>query len=211
MHSLLFVFALSLVLQPAPAHAMSQLGFRGGMNIGFRKADPEFEGDSRSKVGGIIGAVVQGALNDNNTVFIRGDVTYTERGWYDDAYFNDDVVETSLTFHEIAFGPTIVVRSQNKRFSPFAEAGIEAAAVVRKRAVAEYQVMQLESDVPQYSDNNISLNLGAGLILPAKNNEVQAVLRYSLGLKNVLDTDSDLTVKTTGIQLLIGYYFTLKR
>lgn len=209
--SLAIVFALSLVLNSVPASAKSQLGFRGGINIGSRTSDPESDLDHRRKTDGLFGVVIQAALNDKNTVLIRGDVSYVGRGWYEDSYVNDDVVETTFSTDEIAFGPALVLRGKDKKFPVFAEVGLEVAAVVRKHAEAEYQGRTLKSDIPEYSTNNISINLGVGVTFPAKSDEIQAALRYSNGLKNMIDSKYDVTVKTTSIQFLIGYYFTLKK
>jgi len=209
--SLALVFALSFVLSSESVIAKTQLGFRAGLNFGNRFADPESDLDHHGRIGVIASAVIQGALNNKNTVFIRGEVSFIDRGWYEDAYINDEIVEITFSTHEIAFGPAIIVRSPSQRLAPFAEVGLEFAAVVRKRAEATYLGMELSNDIPEYSTNNISANLGVGVILPAKSDEFQAAIRFSPGLKNMIDSKYDITVKTTGVQLLIGYYFTLKK
>jgi hypothetical protein len=63
-----------------------------------------------------------------------------------------------------------------------------------------------------WKDNNLSLNVGAGVLLPLMASDLSVTVRYNLGLKNMGGlaapvSGGDITSKTNGIQLLLGYNF----
>lgn len=207
----LFIITLGVFVLCSGSYGKSVIGVRGGVNIGDRRIEPDHGADTQTRTGGIFGVTIQGSLNSNETVFLQAAATYTDRGWFEDTqYFLYDV-NTEFIVPEVAFGPALILCARGKHAKPFLELGVETAVVIRRLAKADYLGSTFEGEITDYSKSNISLNLGVGLGFPVKHDEVQAEIRYSLGLKNMLDTETDATLKTTGIQLLFGYFFTIKR
>lgn len=204
--ALLFTFGVTSLAQ-----AESRLGLRGGLNVGNIKYSGTDTHDPATKQGVILSALIQGSLISSRFLYLQAELSYVDRGWVEDAGIGVDEVSTYFIVPELAFGAALVLRRPTAGVVPFLEAGVDYAAVLRSEAFAEYRGTDLRGKLTDYSSFNTSLNIGAGVALPVRRNEFQLILRYSYGLMNMFNTLDDVAMKTTGVQFMAGYLFTLHR
>lgn len=207
----LFFTIVFIGLCSLSANADSRVGFRSGVNFGNVRYHNIEERDPHTKNGVVLNAAIQGALASSRIVFLQGEVGFVDRGWVENAEIHSDEVETFFLVPEISMGIAILMRYPSAGVKPFIEFGIDYSAVVRREAYAEYAGTEMRAEISDYSSYNICSNIGGGFAIPTGRNELQLAIRYNKGLTSVLNTLDDVSVKTTGIQLLAGYFFTLNR
>lgn len=207
----IIVLTIILLVLCSAGYGESLIGVRGGINFGGATLDPDEGIDIERKTGVLLSGVWESALNTSNTVFLRGELMYVQRGWKGEAEFQFADFAGTATTSEIAFGPFMEFRTKAKKTVAFAEVGLELGTVLDKEI--EYEVLgQTETDeFDEYSKSSIGLNLGGGLIFANDKGELHTGLRYYLGMKNMIDSEDEIVLKTNGIQLMLGYLFTITR
>lgn len=207
----LLVLAISLLVLCSVGFGKSLIGVRGGVNFGGAALDPDDYVDIQRKTGILVSGVWESALNTDNSIFLRAEVMYVQRGWKGDAKVQYVDYAGTATTSEFAFGPFLEFRSKARKVVPFAEVGLELGTVLDKEIEYEVLGQTLTDEFDEYSKSSIGLNLGGGLIFANDKGEFHTGLRYYLGMKNMIDSEDEIVLKTNGIQLMIGYLFTIKR
>ena len=88
--------------------------------------------------------------------------------------------------------------------SPYIAAGPEFGFLLS----ADVEFAGEEDDVKdEIKSIEIGFNVGAGVSMDMGTMPAFAEVRYSLGLSNIDDSTSDVSIKTTGIQLFVGVMF----
>jgi hypothetical protein len=112
---------------------------------------------------------------------------------------------------EIVIAPFLVLRIPSGGSALFFQAGPEVGMNVAAKTKTTIEGEEETEDFNNWADTNFGINFGAGIAVPAANGELIFDARYNLGLTD-MDTsegDEDVTIKTNGIQLLIGYNFSM--
>jgi hypothetical protein len=138
-------------------------------------------------------------------------------------YYYNYKYESTASIDELVIAPFFTVRFPSGKVTPFLrggpELGINLSAKSKWEETIETNVPYMESgsesgteDIEDWSSTNFSLNIGGGIAIPSGKGEIVIEARYNLGLLN-MDTyeeqpgEEDTTIKTNGIQFLVGYNF----
>ncbi|RPH95218.1 PorT family protein [candidate division KSB1 bacterium] len=203
---LMALFSTSLYAAPA-------LGVKGGLNIAGATKDPDGGFSVSRKVGVMIGGSIEMPLTASNKITLRGELLYVSKGWKEEGdyvWFGTPVeYEGTASVDEIDIAPFLVFRFPSGKMTPFLQVGPELGLNLSAKAKAETNGASDTDDIKDWSGMNLGLNLGAGIAVPAGNGEVVFDARYNLGLMNCYTGDNDYTVKTNGIQFLVGYNFSV--
>lgn len=205
------IIATCLLVLCSVGYGKSNIGIRGGVNFGGATLDPDDGVEIKRKSGILVSGVWESALKTDNTVFLRAEVMYVQRGWKGDAEFSNVNYTGTASTSEFAFGPFLEFRSKAKKIVAFAEFGLEAGTVLDKEIEVEILGHTTTDEFDEYSESSIGINLGGGLIFMNDKGELHTGLRYYLGMKNMIDSEDEIVLKTNGIQLMIAYLFTIKR
>lgn len=195
---LLFVFSQVV-------NAEAYFGLHGGVNQGTVTVDPE-SGFEFSRVSGLIlGAFVETTVNTNRNVLIKAEFNYVEKNSQYEGEFSHSPVEGNVNTAEFTVAPFIVVRYFGPQIIPFVEFGPELGFVQSKSVDISVFGNNFSDDMSEYSDNNFSLNYGAGLAILLRGNQMKIGVRYNSGIANMNASEGKAKVKTNGIHILIGY------
>lgn len=230
--SLLVLLALCLVGAQS-GWAKPAFGVRAGLNLANVSVDPDPGIDLKMKAGFMIGGSGELSISPSNTMTIGADVMYVQKGTkvsdeaseQVDGYYVNYKYESTASIDELVIAPFFAVRFPSGKVTPFLrggpELGINVSAKEKYERTFETDIPGYESgsesgtdDIENWSSTNFSLNLGGGIAIPSGKGEIVIEARYNLGLLN-MDTykeeagEEDTTVKTNGIQIMVGYNFSI--
>jgi hypothetical protein len=188
--------------------ALLRLGLKGGVNLANVSMDipnQTIPTEDVVKPGFIIGAAAEVPVSPLGDWAVRAELLYAQKGTQHKIM--GQKIQVSLD--ELVFCPFAVYRFPLPAVKPFLEAGPEFGWNVVDKMKDDHGSWDSQG---AWKDNNLSLNVGAGVLLPLLASDLSVTLRYNLGLKNMgalasSATSSDITSKTNGIQLLLGYNF----
>jgi len=233
----LFVVLALCLVGAGRGWAKPAFGIRGGLNMANASVKPKewrlYEGepgvpfDVKSTLGVVIGEVIEFPLTETKqTAFIlRLEGLYVQKGFKESPSKEEPGYEYEATWavDELVLAPFAVLRIPMQGVTPFVQAGpelgIRISGVVKvEETYPDYEgVSHSETDksyLENWSHTNFGLNIGGGVAVPAGKGEVVFDVRYNLGLTNMHTYkeepgEEDTTVKTNGIQIMVGYNFSI--
>ena len=205
------VIVVLLVLLLAYAGTASastlSLGLKAGVNLANTTESPKVTGtDYKIRPGLIIGPMAEIGIPMSG-LSVRGELLYTMKGSKFSNHNSLAGINTdgTMKLDEFVFAPFLVYKLPTPVVKPFIEAGPEVGFVLTHKAT----MGSATSDIPDYAKTNVGLNVGAGVSLPLGTATGSVDLRYNLGLTNMYTGAGDLKEKTNGIQLMLGYAFSI--
>jgi hypothetical protein len=133
---------------------------------------------------------------------MRTDENARQLGWF---------TAGTVYINELVVSPLYVLRIPARGFDPFVQLGPEFGFNLSAKEVMKSEFGGAESKNPWgwKKDPNLSINAGVGVAMPMKGGEGSLDVRYNLGLTNMSGSPFAKTIKTNGIQLVVGYSFTM--
>ncbi|HEY3295140.1 MAG TPA: porin family protein [bacterium] len=201
MKRVLFVALILAVAFAGTASAMPTFGAKLGLNLANVSMDPKAPGASYGiRPGLMIGGMADFAL-PNPKMSIRAELAYAMKG-SKVTYTGGDA---TMKLDEVVVAPFFVYNFTATNFTPFVEVGPEIGFVMSHKSESNGQ----SRDIADYASTNFGLNFGVGVSKPMGKGIGSVDLRYNLGLANMYTgSASNVTDKTNGIQLVLGYAFT---
>jgi hypothetical protein len=192
-----------LAFQVQDSYALLRVGIKGGLNF----AGIHVTNDSlvyKRTPGITLGAQVEVAVAP--ALSIRTDLLYVDRSTKFDVKSVSGVVVGSgrLKLNELVLAPFLIVRFPTpKGVIPFLQAGPEVGL---RTLLSTNQGGQGQSVNDIWRKNNFSMNVGAGILIPAGGGDLTLDGRYNFGLIN-LHKSGPVKAYTNGIQIFLGYNF----
>jgi hypothetical protein len=183
-------------------------------------------------MGGITGEM---ALTPKEDMSVKLDLLYVQKGvkvngsgTEDDGSFTytwDD--KRTAMVDEFCVAPFFVYSFKAQQFRPFLQIGPELGFNMKHKSKDKYSASggglsmskDTTEDIKDWASTDFSLNIGGGVAMAVGKGEVVLDLRYNLGLTDmdthkltpdeVADQEKEGKVKLNGIQLTLGYNFTL--
>ena len=207
----LFLILVVGLLFVQMAEAKPSFGVKGGLNLSSSTQDPDDGLDISRKIGVMLGGVGEVSLNAQNTILGRGEFLDVQKGWKEEGEILGYDYEATANIGEIVLAPSLVFRFPSNGFTPFISGGLELGLNLSAKGEIEFPELDEsdKDDIDDWSSTNFGLNIGVGGAIPSGKGEVTLEARYNLGLSNMYTGDDDYTVKTNGIQLIIGYMFSV--
>jgi hypothetical protein len=194
--------------------AWARLSF--GVKAGVHLANMTVSGNTVSGVkysirpGLMLGGTVEAPLIVSNRLTLRGEVLYVMKGAKITQDSADVSFKTTDDVDELVLAPFLVYRFPAGGFTPFIEGGPEFGFNVNKKFKTTGTVSS-SGTIPDWSTMNLSVNIGAGIALPVGSGEFLFDARFNQGLTNLYTGNGDFTIKTWGIQALVGYGFSVPK
>jgi hypothetical protein len=206
---ILCVLAFATASFGAPA-----FGVKGGLNLANASQDPSEGFDTKIKMGLLLGGTMEFSLSQSNKTMLRLEGLYVQKGWKEegDMYipgWGTVSYEGTASIDELVLAPFLVLRFPSEGMTPFLQFGPELGFNLSAKAKAEAEGESETDDIEDWSSTNFGINIGGGIAVPSGKGEVIFDARYNLGLMNMYTGNDDYTVKTNGIQFLVGYNFSV--
>ena len=187
--------------------AVVQLGAKLGVaSTSISITGPYGDPGYGSKYCGLLGTTAEWAVPHSNLA-VRGELLFVQK----EADGSSNIPEASKTSnaYEIDLPVFLVYYVNVSRVSPFMEFGPEFGVNVWDKYT--YSDGGVAEDA-HLKKTNFSLNFGGGFMAATGIGNFSVDLRYNLGLVNIHENDPSPyryidTIKTHGIQLLLGYNF----
>jgi hypothetical protein len=209
MKTILSLLVCGLLIFAQVSGAAPAFGVKAGLNLANMTFDPS-EGTSTSIRTGIgIGGDVEFSLTPTNKITLRTDVMYMMKGAKDKGTLLGYDYTATYKVDEIVVAPFLVFRFPSGGATPFLQVGPELGLNVTKKVSVEAAGVTASGDISDWSGTNFGLNLGGGVAVPTGKAEVVFDARYNLGLTNMYTGSGGGTIKTNGIQFLVGYNFSV--
>ncbi len=201
-----FLGIVLLVFMLVPVNAQTSLGFIGGLNLANVSIDPDMDVDWKNLNGLAAGGVLDFQLGD--AASIRLEPMYLQKGTM--AEEGDNKLEYKANYLEVPVLLKYALGSGEAK--PFILAGPSIGYLLDAKLKATEGSESMEMDIKDVTKSiDLSLNFGAGFLVPLGKNSCFITARYALGLTNANDDpeDSETDIKTRGIQFLAGITFPL--
>jgi hypothetical protein len=195
------------------AWAGPAFGVKAGLNLANASVDPSEGMSYKVKSGFILGGTAEFSLTPSNKTTIRVEGLYVQKGWKEsmqilyDGYFID--YEGSASVDELVLAPFLVLRFPSQGVSPFLQGGLELGFNLSATGKMEAGGESVSGVLMDWSGTNLGFNIGGGVAVPSGKGEVVFDVRYNLGLTNMYTGSGTGTIKTNGIQLCVGYNFSV--
>jgi hypothetical protein len=134
---------------------------------------------------------------------------YVQKGWKESGSILGYDWESTSMIDELVLAPFLVFRFPSETMTPFLQVGPELGFNLAAKYKWESTGDSGTEDYENWSSTNFGINIGGGIAVPSGKGEVIFDARYNLGLMNMYTGDGDLTIKTNGIQFLVGYNFSM--
>lgn len=182
------------------------LGVKVGLNLANANQDPSEGFSQEIRPGFMFGGSVEFFLSPSNKTTLRLEGLYVQKGWKE----SGDLVnyEATYSLDELVLAPFLVLCFPSREITPFIQVGPECSVNLSARGKMEINGRSWTADIRDWSSVNCSLNFGGGFAIPSGEGEVVIDARYNLGLIDLFE-DEDWSIKTNGIQFLVGYNFTV--
>ncbi|MBU0508662.1 PorT family protein [bacterium] len=198
MKKLAILVSLLLLASYTDAFALLRLGLKAGVNLANVTVD-KGETDYQMKPGFIAGAMGEIPVSPGGALAVRTELLYVQKG----AKFTQQSKDGKLLTDELVLAPFLVFRLPTPQITPFLQAGPEFGF----NTLAKKDYDGTKDIGPHWKNNNFSINLGGGVMIPALGSDLTLDFRYNLGLVDMSLGQGDFKTKTNGIQLLLGYNF----
>ena len=201
----LVVFIICTVFY-GDAWARPAFGIKGGLNLANANQDPSEGFSQKIRPGFMFGGSVEFSLSSTNKTTLRLEGLYVQKGWKE----SGDLVnyEATYSLDELVLAPFLILRFPSRGITPFIQVGPEYSVNLSARGKMEINGRSWTADIRDWSSTNFSLNFGAGFAIPSGKGEVVIDTRYNIGLVDLFK-DEDWSIKTNGIQLCVGYNFSV--
>jgi hypothetical protein len=216
MKRVLWFALMGLLVFSAPSWAASAFGVKGGLNLANIAEDPKAQGFSYDiRTGIMVGGSVEIPLTPTNKLTLRGEALYVMKGSKISGSILGVDTKSTIAVDELVLAPFLVFRFPSQGFTPFLqfgpELGLNVTHKIKVEATANGQSASETDNLDDWGSTNFGINIGAGAAIPAGRGEVLFDVRYNLGLANMYTGPGTGTDKTNGIQILIGYNFTVPK
>lgn len=197
--STLWLALIGLALISSDSFALLRFGLKAGVNLANVEAK-DTDVDYEIKPGFTAGAMAEIPISPGGGMAVRGELLYVQKGAKQTLMNN----EGKLLAEELALAPFLVFYFPGVKVQPFLEAGPEFGWNTLAKSKQDGETWNVGAD---WRDNNFSINLGAGVLIPFEHTDLVIDARYNLGLVDVSTGVGNSTVKTNGIQIFVGYNF----
>ena len=198
------IIVLAIAIQPifAQDDAM-QFGVKVGLNLANVSFDPKPEGvsfDAVTKFGA--GGIMLYPLSE--VLDLQVEAMYLLKGSKSTIEGFDDDFEFNLAYLSVPVMGRYNLGSGDT--SPYIVVGPEFGFLLSAKSKFGDEEEDVKDD---FKSLDLGLNIGAGVSMNMGATPMFVEVRYSLGLSDINDIpdDSDITVKTTGIQFFVGMMF----
>jgi hypothetical protein len=205
MKVLVSLFVVTLFFSVS-AFAGPNFGIKGGANFANVRVDVPVDVESISytdRTGIIAGVFGELLVPVVSNLSLRGDLLYVQKG----TKYNFLDSDVTVSEDEITFAPYLAYSLTSiTRIQPFIEVGPELGVNVRDRTTVNGHA---HGSGGAWNAMNLSINFGAGLLIPIHNHSLTIDGRYNSGLTDMgtwIPNYIDGTrTWTNGFQVLIGY------
>ncbi|MEO1261413.1 MAG: porin family protein [Bacteroidota bacterium] len=192
------IFSLLFV---AFASAMfAQVGVRAGITL------PNYSGDETdgfdANLGLTLAALYEIPISDNFA--IQPELAFVQKGYKFEADIFGTTFETKTRINHIDVPILAKVKFGNESVMAYAAAGPTLGYAISGSIEVDGDSESID-DWDAFNRFEIGASVGAGAGIPAGNGQVFLDVRYLLGLTNLADTDDDITVRNSGLNLSVGY------
>lgn len=197
---------LSILLILVSFSAQAQIGF--GVTAGASTSNFSGDvGDVDMKLGFLGGVFLDVPLGP--TLALHPELLYMQKG-AKTQYYDGDMTQ-KLNYIEIPLLVKFKFSVPLSPVTPFIFAGPSVGFFLNGTNSFEEGILDgIENDIENVKTFDLGLSVGAGVGFKMGTGELNANLRYNLGLMNIDDTDgTDISMKNNYIALLIGYEFSL--
>ncbi|MBU1708053.1 PorT family protein [bacterium] len=196
------------------AFARPAFGVKAGLNLAnANEGNDPYEASNKIKLAFLLGGTAEFSLSQSNTTTIRLELLYAQKGWKESGEFVYGGFlwdyEGSSSIDELVVAPFLVMRFPSGNVTPFIQGGPELGLNLGATWEEDYNGSSESGDWDDWSSMNFGFNIGGGMALPTGKGEVIFDARYNFGLMNLYTGSGDYSVKTNGIQLCVGYNFTV--
>lgn len=199
MKKYLGIAALLLLVINHQSFALLKMGLKAGVNLANVEASGS-DVDYSLKPGFMAGAMAEIPVSPGGLMAARAELLYVQKG----AETSYREFEGELSIEEFVFAPFLIFYFPSAGIQPFLEAGPEFGLNTLAKAETENDTRSITQD---WKDNNFSINLGGGLLVPAGKGDLVIDARYNLGLSDMTLGGGSIKTKTNGIQFFLGYNF----
>jgi hypothetical protein len=225
MKQVLVALFLITVYACTTAYAESRLmaGVRVGPNLADVSGSLANGAPYKPKPGLIAGAAAEWRSEEPGRRLnsgLRVEVSYVQKGWIGQVHRVDENANYVGWFEvgtahidELVFSPLYVLRYQSPRLTPYVLIGPEMGI-----NLSAYENMSSDLGGGVWrnpwgwkKNPNFGLNAGVGGAFPMGGGEGSVEMRYNLGLTNLSGATYVRSIKTNGIQLVLGYSFDLRK
>jgi hypothetical protein len=194
-----FLLPVALLIMPTYGWALLRVGLKAGVNLADVQASHSHVSYS-IKPGFSAGAMAEVPISPGGLMAARAELLYVQKG----AKTEDLGQKGKLLIDEVVFAPFLVFYLPSVHIRPFLEGGPEFGLNTLAKSKTDGAARNIG---PQWSNNNTSLNLGAGILIPAGGGDWVVDARYNLGLTDLSVGGGNIKTKTNGIQIFLGYNF----
>ena len=183
--------------------ALLNIGLKMGAN--FANVDAaNSETTYSTKSGFCAGAMAEIPVSPGGLMAARAELLYVQKGAKSKVTVDNTTKKGTLSVDELVFAPFLVFYLPTPRIKPFLEAGPEFGLNTLAKSKDDNLTKNLG---PQWKNNNLSLNLGAGILFPVGAGDLVLDARYNFGLSDLTLGGGDIKTKTNGVQVFLGYNF----
>jgi hypothetical protein len=199
----LAIAMLMLLVGASDSYALLRVGLKAGVNLAnvdAANSDKKYS----VKPGFSAGVMAEVPMSPGGLMAARAELLYVQKGAKSETTENNQTVNGTLKIEELVFAPFLVFYLPAPKIKPFLEGGPELGL----NTLAKSKDDSLTKNIGyQWKKNNFSLNLGAGILIPAGGGDWILDARYNLGLSDLTLGGGDIKTKTNGIQVFLGYNF----
>jgi len=211
--SKIFVFVLLVFTTFVNQKIYSQIliGPKAGLSFGVLSISDQVSSATNSyRIGFLVGGVVEFRINDMFS--IQAEPAYNQKG--SDISFNPGgyQVETKNRFGYLQIPLTFKVRLELLPLTPYVTIGPNVGFLLSAKAESNFiSPTPVEYDeMSNYKKTDFAIDLGTGCEYRMSPSLIYtADIRYSLGIFNIHNVPDGGSVKTRGIQILLGLLTTL--
>jgi hypothetical protein len=204
----ILLLLVALMAVHADSYALIRLGIKGGVNLASINVSGGHDSLSISykrTPGVILGAAADIAIAPS--VSVRTELLFVNRSAKFDAknQYGTVIQSSTLKWNEMVLAPFLVIRYPTKSgVIPFLQAGPEFGL---RTFLSKGQGGYGQTLDQTWKNNNFSVNVGAGIILPiGPIGDITFDGRYNFGIIN-LHSNGPTKARTNGIQFFLGYNF----
>ena len=206
-HSIFVVWVLlafALVLPPCVLRAETVLGVRGGATFASLSIEDHYPGVEYSNRDGFMAGVSAG-MSVNDWLWIRFEPSYVQKGGVVDWPAGADSLDNTQEYDYVMLPVNAKAEASLGPVNPFGVVGFALGFVASKATVLKNGKPYPDPDM---KDVDLTLDLGAGVEIPAGSLGIVVEGRYSIGLTDIAPDNSSST-KTKTWMIMGGVDFRL--
>jgi len=212
MRRILIIVVLMVAVFCGQSYADFRVGLKGGVHMGNASIDATPEPETSLRVGTIHGPYGEIIPMGGGMFAFRIEALWVDKGWSEDVTILSNTYTQDVSIKELALDPFVLLYFGDAQYgtAPFLQAGPDLGLSINNISRTDADPAQF-SEFDEWASINFGLNFGAGVSFRMGMGKLVLDARYNLGLSNMNDAPApaDFDVMTNGIQVLVGYDFSV--